>query len=804
MHTGSLYDELLSQWLHPFVTTEHHYEAYHQALKEGAAVPLKYLKVLFFGPPRTGKTSLRRRLVGEIENLANLEKTVQPSTGTAECCDVIIREDKITTETTVITESKWSSIKVLCGKEKNTQVLDEELKLLYRLVSQNPKWSRHILIENKPLDENRSPVPPNEDTPSNENESLNENKSPVRDKQQSPVRSQEKVSSNETTDSNFNTSTHWVKPNGGQEYELSAEDKERKEINEVFEAFDKILRTSGEGQSKDLLEGTILMNMVDTGGQPAFLEMLPALTMGPALYLIFFRLNQELKKRYQIQYVSEDNEKILLGDSSYTVEEVIFQALSSIACFSCASPKKAKMPNPSHAAVLVGTHKDKLESDKKAKIEDKDDALRKSIERILKCDICEMDKNFVYKFSGDQLIFAIDNMKGDEAELIEVRKRLQQVIEQMFDDIKLPIPASWLMFGIFLRKMGKCTVSLSQCHMIGEKLNLTDTKGALWFLHHCVGVLMHFPEVDEIKDIVICNPQIVFDSVTNLILNSFKIELVRDSVCDKFNKDGQFRFKDIQKISEKREGDVLPLPNLVKLLKHLNIIAPIRSEGSSPQSDVCEEEVVYFMPAVLKHATEKELHMEQSLTDPVPLMICFKCGFLPVGVFCANIASLVSQGWKLQNDRDHSLCKNRATFRICDGTYDITLISMPKWFEIHIARSARSATPDKALQAICQQVLKKVCNTLDQVISKMHYEQVFSSDETSYELGFKCPEHRNDDHLAINKPKDGVEASSQYSNSLWLWLNYHKGKSVMKCQSENIMVKPSGRSLVWFGEVSQY
>ena len=217
------------------------------------------------------------------------------------------------------------------------------------------------------------------------------------------------------------------------------------------------------------------------------------------------------------------------------------------------------------------------------------------------------------------------------------------------------------------------------------------------------------------------------------------------------------------------------------------------------------------MPAVLKHATEEELCMEeQSLKDPVPLMICFKCGFVPVGVFCAMIASLVAQkdtlGWILHlNDRDHSLCKNRATFQICDGTYDVTLISVPKWFEIHIARSPHSATPDKALQEICQQeVVKTVSNTLDQVISKMNYKQVFRSDETPYELGFKCPEHLNDDHLAINKPKDGVEASSQSSMSLWLWLNYHKGKSVMKCQSENIMVKPSDESLVWFGKVSQY
>ena len=63
-----------SQRLHiSFLSTalenQSHFEAYQQALKEGVKIPLKYLKVLFFGPPRTGKTSMRRRLVGEIRNL---------------------------------------------------------------------------------------------------------------------------------------------------------------------------------------------------------------------------------------------------------------------------------------------------------------------------------------------------------------------------------------------------------------------------------------------------------------------------------------------------------------------------------------------------------------------------------------------------------------------------------------------------------------------------------------------------------------------------------------------------------------
>ena len=44
-------------------------------------------------------------------------------------------------------------------------------------------------------------------------------------------------------------------------HELSP--KEREKIDKAFEAFDKILRTAREEQIKVLLEGTILMNMVD-------------------------------------------------------------------------------------------------------------------------------------------------------------------------------------------------------------------------------------------------------------------------------------------------------------------------------------------------------------------------------------------------------------------------------------------------------------------------------------------------------------------------------------------------------------
>ena len=756
---------------------------------------MKYLKVLFFGPPRTGKTSMRRRLVGEIQNLA--KKPVQASTGVAEVYDVVIKpvEDKTTSSTTVITKSKWSTVKALQGKGKSTHEtdLDEELRILYRLINGADLTIEKSFPVHDPIDKKKD-----------KDEVTN---------QQSPT-TNTILSVESPKVANPNALILQDAPSDGELLSI----QELEEIEKAFEAFVKVLNTPRQEELKVLLDGTMLMNMIDTGGQPAFLEMLPALTMGPALSLIFFRLTQNLKQRYQIHYVSEDNENVPLGDSSYTVEEVIFQVLSSIACFSCFAAKKTNMPNPSHAAMLIGTHKDLLGSDPEtmaAEIKAKDDALRENLREILESDLFESEKNFLRYASDDHLMFAIDNMTGDEEEMRKVRERFEEVIEQEFDNF--PIPASWLMFNIFLRKMGNRIMSLFQCRKIGDRLEVRNTDEALWFLHHCVGTLMHFPDIEEIKDIVICDPQVIFDSVTDLILNSFKLKRVNKSACDKFKEAGQFSFKDIQRIAKHSKGDSLPLPKLVKLLEYLNIIAPIKPAPHVPgQSGVHQEEnIVYFMPAVLKHAKEEELLMERSTTDPVPLIIHFKCGFVPIGVFCATIANLVTKkatvGWLLQEPRTQRskkgsqiLCKNKATFRI-NGAYDVTLISKPKWYEIHV--DCISTKERATLGEICCHIVGTVCDTLDQVISKMKYEQYPLSshfNQTLYELGFKCPEHPNDDHLVINRPKRGVETPAKL-----LWLNYHEGTSVMICLEEEMSVDFSEtrpfaqQSLVWFGKVSQ-
>ena len=97
----------------------------------------------------------------------------------------------------------------------------------------------------------------------------------------------------------------------------------------------------------------------------------------------------------------------------------------------------------------------------------------------------------------------------------------------------------------------------------------------------------------------------------------------------------------------------------------------------------------------------------------------------------------------------------------------------------------------------------------------MKYKRQISllSDQTLYELGFKCPKHPDDDHLVINRPKGEVK-SRRSQSAMSLWLNYLaiERESTMVCPEEQISINlrdthlsPSyaQKSLVWFGEVSQ-
>ena len=201
----------------------------------------------------------------------------------------------------------------------------------------------------------------------------------------------------------------------------------------------------------------------------------------------------------------------------------------------------------------------------------------------------------------------MDNMEGGAEEVDEIHKLLEKCMEEHFK--KLKIPAVWLFFSLFLRNRDMKTASLDYCLQLSEQLNMSsyETKVALWFLHHHAGVLMYFPNIPELKDLVIIDVQIVYDSVTILILRAMSFDKVGHKNAQEFKKKGKFVLSHIIAATTKISGDYIPPLKLVALLEYLHIIARIFAHPQEVTSLTLpnEEEVTFIMPCVLQNATKK-------------------------------------------------------------------------------------------------------------------------------------------------------------------------------------------------------
>ena len=69
------------------------------------------MKLLFLGPPRLGKTTVHRRLMGEIADLkaAGEVELPQSNTGTVEAGHIVVNKT-VSNTAAVMTESEWSAV----------------------------------------------------------------------------------------------------------------------------------------------------------------------------------------------------------------------------------------------------------------------------------------------------------------------------------------------------------------------------------------------------------------------------------------------------------------------------------------------------------------------------------------------------------------------------------------------------------------------------------------------------------------------------------------------------------------------
>ena len=667
---------------------------------------LRVVKCILTGPPGAGKSTLKKRFLNQ-----SLDTGPSLSTGVIDAAVQVNSFRKLSQLNAVVT-TEWKE-----------QKLDEEAVLI----------SKKLLPANNTSDESTSiPKPTLSLHDKTVDLTLLKNKSeeitlPLIGQQNntSVARSSPMSVHNEEIDPSFNENSILKQGNSTaeivshEEQEEGTDTKVQNYRNDSVKGFSDFIWKRPvkkiEEYEKKFEEGNddnhTMLHIIDTGGQPEFHEILPALITGPAINLLVFKLTEDLRSRYEIIY------RTSAGDSkpyetSLTHEEVIFRSLASIACLrqNTIGWSFDEIPiedNSEPAAFLIATHRDLVD---KNKVSEVNQQLKTKIENCSHL----FDSDLIQFSQSEQVIFPLDTTK-DEEEVEHLRSFLHEAMSKKFQELK--IPASWCTLSLRLRKGKKKLFKYDTCFKLAQECGIKDTeefKNVLWYLHHRVGIIMHYPNVAGLEDIIITNLQLVFDRITNLITTCFTFEQLKSAAVEReFRKNGRFSESQLDKISSREKGDPLNTKRLVALLKHLYIVA-------GPMKTKVDQKTVkyYFMPCALKPA-DVEREERDGAVSPAPLLICFECGYTPVGVFCCLVVYLLDQKtdqvleWKLTGNDQY---RNRITFQVGQYYDTVTLISCATYLEVWVEQKM-----SPSLNNLCDKILLSLQKGLLTVTQSLHY-----------------------------------------------------------------------------------
>ena len=511
-----------------------------------------------------------------------------------------------------------------------------------------------------------------------------------------------------------------------------------------LEVFKSALKVKGLKGLEQHLDKQVSLYLTNTGGQMEFQELLPLLVSGPSMFFITFRLDRDLNTQYEIEYETYDQQgdgttqpKSYKYTSSNTPLDTILQTLASIdavGTYSFESGKKRSV-SLTYRVFLIGTHKDILEKNA-SNIESEIAKIDKQIKDAV---AMATYKKHIIPASENHLIYTVNNFAKDDKDFQLIKSSVQHVIEagEFHDDY----PSYWLVYSLMLQRLEKRTESLEKCFEVAQRCGITDKKDlkeALHFLDRRMGVVRYFPE-DELKDVVILDPQVLFDKVTKLIVETFTFEhcFLNQHVLEEFKK-GIFSLKEFERISEKVNPDPLVDPKwFAGVLHHLRIAAPFKEDGVQK----------YFFPCALSHVNEKrkDAKFNDSIIESLicPLVVSFKCNYCPTGLAGALIAYIMQEKvtsgeWEFLTN---GIFRDQVTFFVHSTGDKVTLRNFPTHLEIMCIPGPgdREQCP---VEDTCVEVKRLIEEGIEIVTKDMNYVCNVDTAFTFYCTAEKCKDSR--------------------------------------------------------------
>ena len=394
---------------------------------------------------------------------------------------------------------------------------------------------------------------------------------------------------------------------------------------------DLITRFYKPDEDVKVLDGQIVGEMSDCGGQPQFLEILPKFIDNLSLGILVTDLSQRFDEYPMNYYYNEEGKSVGEGvKSTLTNEQIIRLCLRMIVSKS--------QGNRCVNVVFVGTHRDEEYKCTETR-EEKNRKLKDMVKSL------GLEKNVIYR-NDDELIYAL-NAKNPEKVDHLMAGELREVIMNQSNAVTVSIPVNYYGVELTLQNMvqesdqiafheSEILSRVSHYHITKESL-----KEALRFLHE-MKLVFYFEE--EFPNVVIGHPQSVLNKLTELVAYHIQLttnpEMRRNlsGIWKKFSQCGILSIECLKKFPAHYVDGVFSPADMMRLFVKLFIV-----------SEVNEEE--YLMPCVLKVDNLANCNPKPETQSVPPMVLHFTKGAPRYGIYCGTICHLITVSkWKLFKD----------------------------------------------------------------------------------------------------------------------------------------------------------
>ena len=515
-----------------------------------------------------------------------------------------------------------------------------------------------------------------------------------------------------------------------------------------------------------------MLQIIDSGGQPQFHEVLPIFLQRLAFYVFVFRLCDDLTSRPEVEYYVNGKSVGTPITSAQTIEQLLQHCFRAMHSYRASSSCEGECPQ----ILIVGTHVDQEKKSKESR-EAKNKKILKLIKPIL-------EKQVIYhNIPNKEVIFPINAVKPGRQEQ-DIIEQIRKVLSGESSIPAMDIPLKWFALEILLEEMSQAlqqgVLSRKECFSTAiEKLHFEEDAAEFdAAIHHLndLSVIQYYPDI--LPEVIFADPQVLLDKVTELVFTSFRMSVASSTVAlnDEWCKFYEFalvtaKFLSQEDFSKHYVPGLFQTKDLITLFKKLLIFAHFN-------------DTQLFVPALLRDLGKEEVSKHRVSNLP-SLVLEFPNGGPRKGIFCSLLCWLVSP----DNDTSGALSistdevgtpaclhRNCVQLDVPMSPATVTLIDTYTHFEVHVD------IPIKHAHDLCPKIFPKIRKAIFRGVNKATLNLGY--DNSTPRLALLCPCCKEEAHVAavnreigywtcsVNKKECGELTQYQL-----LWLEDHSATS---------------------------